>query len=246
MVCSDLKGSTLEIFLLNKACNKYLSFTRPDITFVVNQASQAMHSQTRSHLISAKRILRYLADSDWAGCPTTRRSTIGFCVLLGANLLSWSSKKQPTVSWSSTKAEYRALPSAAAEVTWLQYLLKDLQVSLFAAPTALCDNISSKYSSYNPVLHSRSKHIAIDYHFVREKVLLGDLIVQHVPMQLQLDDMFTKPLSTAKFRNAISNLRLLTLAKIEGGCKPILVSAPIRLKSSDKPTSTSVGSGSRS
>ncbi|GAA0185307.1 hypothetical protein LIER_32595 [Lithospermum erythrorhizon] len=98
----------------------------------------------------------------------------------------------PTVARSSTKAEYRAL-SSVDEITWLQMLLKDLHSSLSHAPVALCNNISTTYLAYNHVLHSRSKYIAIDYHFVREKVLLGDLKVQHVPTQLQLADIFTKP-----------------------------------------------------
>ncbi|GAA0152903.1 transmembrane signal receptor [Lithospermum erythrorhizon] len=130
---------------------QYISFTRPDITYAVNQASQAMHCPSVAHMTAATRILRYLAgsislglqlsacsqlsltaysDSDWAGCPTTRKSTSRFCVFLGPNLVSWSLKKQPTVARSSTEAEYRALASTVAEVTWLQYLLRDLRVHL--------------------------------------------------------------------------------------------------------------------
>ncbi|GAA0173002.1 hypothetical protein LIER_41440 [Lithospermum erythrorhizon] len=139
---------------------QYLAFTSPDITYVVNQASQTMHNPSTSDKIAAKRILRYLAGT----------ITYGYCVLLGDNIISWSLKKQPTVSRSSTEAEYLA---------------------------------------YNPVLHSRSKDIALDYHFVREKVSLGDLIVKHVPTQLQLADAFTKPLSTAKFLVAFSNFCLI-------------------------------------
>ena len=139
-------------------------------------------------------------------------------MFLGANLISWSSKKQPTVARSSTEVEYRALASTAAEITWLQYLLKDLRIPLLATPAILCDNISATYLAHNPVLHSRSKHIAIDYHFVREKVLLGDLSVAHVPTAHQLADVFTKPLSHVKFAPAISSLSLLLPAKTEGGC----------------------------
>ncbi|GAA0183186.1 transmembrane signal receptor [Lithospermum erythrorhizon] len=208
---------------------QYLSFTRPDITYAMNQASQYMYHPTSIHLSAVKRILGYLSgsitqsisitvassfsiiaysDSDWVGCPQTRRSISGYCVLFSGNLVSWSSNKQPTVARSSTEAEYRALTSVAAEITWLQMLLKDIYISLSAALVALCNNISATYLAYNPILHSRSKHIAIDYHFVREKVLLGDLTVQHVPTQLQLVDIFTKDLSSSKFKAVVSNLCL--------------------------------------
>ncbi|GAA0148630.1 hypothetical protein LIER_08019 [Lithospermum erythrorhizon] len=91
-------------------------------------------------------------------------------------------------------------------------LLKDLDINLSSALIALCHNISATYLAYNPVLHSRSKHIAIDYHFVREKVLLGDLVVKNVPTQFQLADMFTKALSSSKFLVAVSNLCLMRVA----------------------------------
>ncbi|GAA0170500.1 hypothetical protein LIER_40972 [Lithospermum erythrorhizon] len=98
------------------------------------------------------------------------------------------------------------LHMTVGEVTWLQFLLKDLQVAVPEVPVALCDNISTTYLAYNRVFHSRSKHITLDYHFVREKVTLGDLIVKHLPTTHQLVDGFTKPLSTAKFLAAIDNL----------------------------------------
>ncbi|GAA0154729.1 hypothetical protein LIER_37950 [Lithospermum erythrorhizon] len=158
-----------------------------------------MHNPSEADMTAAKRILRYLAGT----------STLGFCVILGDNIVSWSSKKQPTISRSSTEVEYRALATVAAEVTWLQFLLKDLQVTLSEVPLALCDNISTTYLAYNLVLHSRSKHIALDYHFVREKVTLGDLIFKHIPTHLQLADAFTKPLSTVKFLASVSNLSLV-------------------------------------
>ncbi|GAA0148446.1 transmembrane signal receptor [Lithospermum erythrorhizon] len=157
-----------------------------------------MHTPTAAHMIAAKHILRYLAgsptsglhlfgyssptitaysDSDWAGCPTTRRSTTRFCVFLASSFISWSSKKQPTVARSSSEAEYRALASTAAEVTGFQYLLRFLRIHLATTPVALCVNISETYLAHNPVLHSRTKHIAIDYYFMREKVVNGDLVV---------------------------------------------------------------------
>ncbi|GAA0178572.1 transmembrane signal receptor [Lithospermum erythrorhizon] len=220
---------------------QYLSITRPDITYVINVASQHMQCPTANDFSALKRILRCLvatpnhgihirpcsrlqlsifSNSDCSGCPLTRRSTSGFCSFLGSNLISWSSKKQPTVARSSIEAEYRSIATAAAEVTWLQFLLRDLQVQLPAALIAYCDNTSATYLAYNHVMHSRSKHIAIDYHFVREKVALGDLTVLHVLTHKQLADVFTKPLSTSKFHFAISNLFLSIPTQLEGGCKP--------------------------
>ncbi|GAA0184229.1 transmembrane signal receptor [Lithospermum erythrorhizon] len=140
----------------------------------------------------------------------------GYCLFLGPNLVSWSSKKQPTVARSSSEAEYRALASAAAEITWMQHLLKDLHISLYAAAQAFCDNIAATYLAQNPVLHSRTKHICIDYHFVREKVALGDLTVSHVHTHLQPADVLPKPLPSPKFHSAINNLCLSNAAQIEG------------------------------
>ncbi|KAL9308946.1 putative FBD domain-containing protein [Arabidopsis thaliana] len=126
---------------------QYLTITRPDIQYAVNFICQRMHLPTVSDFGLLKRILRYIkgtlgmglpikrnselvvsgySDSDWAGCKSTRRSTTGFCILLGSNLISWSAKRQPTVSNSSTEAEYRALTYAAREITWISLLLRDL------------------------------------------------------------------------------------------------------------------------
>ncbi|GAA0145966.1 transmembrane signal receptor [Lithospermum erythrorhizon] len=143
---------------------QYLFFTRPDITFAVNLASQFMHQPKEVHLQGVKRILRYLlgtitlglmlhkvssflltvySDFDWAGCHSTRRSTTGFCIYLGSNIISWTSKKQQTVATSSTEAEYRALASATAETTWVQQLFGELRIPLPTAPVAYCDNCTS-------------------------------------------------------------------------------------------------------
>jgi histone deacetylase 1/2 len=128
---------------------QYATLTRPDISFAVNKVSQFMHNPTSTHWGAVKRILRYLrgtlhhglnlssdspldihayCDADWAGCPDDRRSTTGFCIFLANNLVSWSAKKQPTVSRSSTEAEYRSLALTCAELLWLQYLLAELHV----------------------------------------------------------------------------------------------------------------------
>ncbi|CAN6572721.1 unnamed protein product [Malus baccata var. baccata] len=222
---------------------QYVTFTRPDIAFSVNQCCQFMHSPMTSHVVAVKRILRYLSgtldyglhfkpgqlhlqaysDADWAGDPNDRRSTSGHIVYLGSSPISWASKKQHTVSRSSTEAEYRALAIAAAELAWIRQLLCDLHVSVFTAPVIYCDNISAIALSSNPVFHSRVKHIEIDYHFVRERVIRGDLNVCHVSSKEQVADILTKGLAAPLFQSHCSNLMLSSIKhEIAGGCKDVI------------------------
>lgn len=206
---------------------QYLTFTRPDISYAVQQVCLFMHEPRDPHYAFLKRILRYLqgtlnygirivksnshsliaySDADWGGCPDSRRSTSGYCVFLGDNLISWSSKRQPTVSRSSAEAEYRGVANAVAEATWLRNLLLELNIPLRQASVVYCDNVSAVYLSDNPVQHQRTKHIEIDLHFVREKVKVGHIRVLHVPSSLQYADIFTKGLSRQLFQSFRSSL----------------------------------------
>jgi hypothetical protein len=200
-----------------------------------------MHAPRDVHLTMLKRILRYVkgtpslgvqlrtittptltvySDADWAGCPDTRRSTSGFCVFLGSSLISWSSKRQTTVSRSSAEAEYRAIANAVSESSWLRQLLGELRCPVNIATIAFCDNISSVYMSRNPVHHRRTKHIELDIHFVREKVAIGELRVTHVPSARQLADVFTKGLPSALFFDFRHSLSVTNGdVKTEGGCQ---------------------------
>ncbi|GAA0181208.1 hypothetical protein LIER_42274 [Lithospermum erythrorhizon] len=114
-----------------------------------------------------------------AGCPSTHRLTRGYCLFLGSNMVSWSSKKQPTVS----RSKYRATTHAVAELQWLRSVLFELDVPVLAPPVVLCDNISTTYMAANPVKHARIKHIEIDIHFVHEFVAKGSLKVSYIPTE---------------------------------------------------------------
>ncbi|GJX08881.1 ribonuclease H-like domain-containing protein [Tanacetum coccineum] len=181
---------------------QYLTFTRPDISYVVMQICLYMHDPRDPHFTALKRILRYVRGTidyglqlhvsstsqltaytyaDWVGCPVTRRSTSGYCVFLGDNLLSWSAKWQVTLSRSSAEAEYRGIANVVAETAWIQNLLLELHTPLSTATLVYCDNVSDVYLSTNPVQHQRTKHIEIDIHFVQEYVASGQVRVLHVP-----------------------------------------------------------------
>lgn len=144
------------------------------------------------------------SDADWAGCPNTRILTSGFCIFLGDALVSWSSKRQPTVLRSSAEAEYRPMPPLNASG------FVNFSVSCSAAstrpPSPTADNVSVVYMSMNPVHHKRTKHIELDIHFVRERVQLGELCVLHVPTGEQYANIMTKGLPTVTFETFRSSL----------------------------------------
>jgi len=162
-----------------------------------------MGKPTEQHWMEVKRILRYLrgslnfglnmqpnfsvshysihayCDADWASDPDDRRSSSSAAIFIGPNLVSWWSKKQSVVARSSTKAEYRSLALATAEVSWIQSLLVELKVP-HAPPVIFCDNLSTASLAHNPVSHSRTQHIELDLFFVQEKVIGKHLQVVHV------------------------------------------------------------------
>ncbi|CAN6714288.1 unnamed protein product [Malus baccata var. baccata] len=212
---------------------QYLTFTRPDIAHVVNVVCH-MTQPSDLHMHLVKRILRYLkgtihyglqytkspdflisaySDSDWAADINTRRSITSYVVYIGANPISWQSKRQSTVSRSSTEAEYKALAHCAADVFWIRSLLKDLRQFLPVPPHLHCDNLSTLALCSNPVFHSKIKHLDTYYHFVRERVQKGDITVQYIPTDEQVADVFTKGLHSPIFSKHCHNLNLGALAQ---------------------------------
>ncbi|XP_066380791.1 secreted RxLR effector protein 161-like [Miscanthus floridulus] len=208
---------------------QYLTLTRPDIAFAVNKVCQFLHKPTTIHWKAVKRILRYIrftvelglriirsssslvsgfSDADWAGCVDDRRSTGGFAIFLGGNLVSWSARKQATVSRSSTEAEYKAMANATAKIIWIQSLLRELGIKSSPAAVLWCDNLGATYLSANPVFHARTKHIEIDYHFVRERVAQKQLQIRLIGTGDQIADGLTKPLNSCKLEELKYNLNL--------------------------------------
>ncbi|GJY44180.1 ribonuclease H-like domain-containing protein [Tanacetum coccineum] len=206
---------------------QYLTFTRPDLSYAVQHICLYMHDPREPHFAALKRILRYVrgtvdfglklyvsattslvgyTDADWAGCPSTRRSTSGYCVFLGDNILSWSAKRQHTISRSSAEAEYQGVANVVAETAWIRNLLRELHSPLSTATLVYCDNVSAVYMSANLVQHQGMKHIEIDIHFVRDMVTAGHVCVLHVPSHFHYADIFTKGLLTALFKDFCSSL----------------------------------------
>nr|GFA39850.1 ribonuclease H-like domain-containing protein [Tanacetum cinerariifolium] len=158
-----------------------------------------LYASSRSSLVA-------YSDADWAGCPATRRSTFGYCVFLGNNLLSLSSKRQPTLSRSSAEAEYQSITNAVVETACLRNLLRELHIPLLTATLMYCDNVSAVYLSANPVQHQRTKHIEIDIHFVHDMVSVGQVRVLHVPSRYEYANIFTKGLPSALFEEFRTSL----------------------------------------
>jgi len=132
------------------------------------------------------------SDADWVGCPDTLRFTTDYLIFLGPNLVSWCFKKQSTISRSSVKVEYRSLAVATVELAWIVQLLRDLCLQLSSPLKILYNNKTNIFMAANPVTRPRSKHIAIDYHFVHDLIANSSLKVAFVPSHLQLADSFTK------------------------------------------------------
>jgi hypothetical protein len=197
----------------------YLIASRPNIAFNVGVCARFQANPKESHLIAVKRIIRYVndtlfygiwysretnlvvarySDADWAGNAEDRKSTSGGCFYVGNNLIAWMSKKQAYISLSTTKAEYIAAVSCCTQLLWMKMLLGDYG---FSQDTMIinCDNTSAINISKNPVHHSRTKHINIRHHFLRDFVESEVVSLSFIPTENQLEDILTKPLDGSRF-----------------------------------------------
>ncbi|GJU94985.1 retrovirus-related pol polyprotein from transposon TNT 1-94 [Tanacetum coccineum] len=197
----------------------YLTATRTDIQFFTVLYARYQSNPKESHLTAMKRILRCLkgtlilglyypkcsgfdlkgySDLDYDGCNMDRKSTSGSCQILGGKLVCWSAKKQQSVAMSSAEAEYVAAAGCCASILWIKSQLSDYDIHYKMVPI-FCDNTSAIAISNNLVLHSRTKHIDIRYHFIRDHILKGDIKLHFIPTEYQLADIFTKPLDEPTF-----------------------------------------------
>ena len=194
--------------------------TRPDISFAVNTLSQYLDAPRTTHLIAVRCIFHYLlgtkhlklvlggkshnivgfSDADWAS-HLHRHSISGFAFFVGQGVVSWSAKKQPIITLSSTESEYVALTHASKDIIWLHKLLKELSfLHPLSLPTALhCDNQGAIELSKDSKFHARTKHIDVHFHFVRQTVAQGHVTIKYCPTEDMVADIFTKSLARIKF-----------------------------------------------
>jgi hypothetical protein len=203
-VCQFMHAPTDNHWSTVKRILRYLKGTISHGLLIQQNSSQVLHAYADSTFNN----LSAFSDADWAGDPDDRRSTGGYAIYLGSNLVSWATRKQKTVSRSSTESEYKALVDAITELTWLQTLLGELHVPVRSTPTLWCDNLGAAYLSANPVFHARTKHIEVDFHLVRERMARGQLAVDFITTDDQIADIFTKPLPTQRFLALRSKLRV--------------------------------------
>jgi hypothetical protein len=207
----------------------YLCASRLDIMLSICLCARYQSDPRECHLVAVKRILRYLvatpcfgiwypkgstfdligySDSDYAVCKVDRKSTSVTCQFLGRSLVSWSSKKQTSVALSTAEVEYVAVGKCCTQLLWMRQTLQDFGYNLSKVPL-LCDNESAIRMADNPVEHSRTKHIDIRHHFLRDHQQKGDIEVYHINTENQLADIFTKPLDEKRFCRLRSELNVL-------------------------------------
>lgn len=216
-LCKDHDGSKIDSTLYKQIVGSllYLTATRPDMMFVVSLLSRYMECPIELHLQAAKRVFRYLkgtinfgvlykkggveglkaySDSDYASDVEDRKSTSGYVFILSSGAVSWSSKKQPIVTLSTTEAEFIAAALCACQAVWIRRILQELEHNQDGSTTIHCDSSSAIKLCKNPVLHGRCKHIDVRFHFIRELTSKGVVEVTHCQTQNQVADIMTKPL----------------------------------------------------
>ncbi|KAI3718160.1 hypothetical protein L6452_19014 [Arctium lappa] len=225
---SDLSGKSVDVKTYRGMIGSllYLTASRPNIMFATCLCARYQANLKESHLSVVKRIFRYLrgspslglwypklssfdlttyTDAYHAGHKLDRKSTSGCCQLLGNKLVSWTSKKQNCVSTSTTEVEYVVAASCCSQVIWMQTQLRDYGLQYDRIPI-LCDSKSAIAISANPVQHSKTKHIDVRYHFLKDHVEKGKIEMYFVPTELQLADIFTKALDELRASDLVSDI----------------------------------------
>ena len=232
----DEKGISVDQSLYRSMIGSllYLTASRPDITYAVGVCARYQADPKVSHLTQVKRILKYVngtsdygimyshcenstlygyCDADWAGSADDRKSTSGGCFFLGTNLISWFSKKQNCVALSTAEAEYVAAGSSCSQLVWMKQMLKEYDVEQDAL-TLYCDNMSAINISKNPVQHSKTKHIDIRHHYIRDLVENKIVILEHVGAKELIANIFTKALDAVLFEKLRGMLGICLLEEL--------------------------------
>jgi hypothetical protein len=233
---SDASGNMVDQMMYRSKIGSllYMTASRLDVMFSVCMCARFQASPTESHLKATKRILRYLkhtqniglcypkganfeligySNSDYAGCKVETKNTSGTCQLLGRSFVSWSSKKQNSVTLSTVEAEYISVGSCCAQLLWIKATLNDFGIKFKQVPL-LCDNESAVKLTNNPVQHSRTKHIDVHHHFIRDHQQKGDISIESVGTNDQLADIFTKSLDEKRFYKLKNELNILDFSSM--------------------------------
>eukprot|EP00253_Pinus_taeda_P024914 PITA_24914 len=205
----------------------YLTGTRPDIMHAIGIVGRLQANPKATHLQVVKRIFKYLqgtqnyglwyprdtnltlhayTDANWAGSVDDRKRTSGGAFFMGPRLVSWFSKKQSSIALSTSEAEYVAVAYCFTQLLWMMQTLQDIQVTCTSPISIFCDNTSAISISKNPIMHSKTKHIPIKYHFLREQVLEQKVKLEYVASKEQVVDILTKPLPRETFEYLRQNL----------------------------------------
>ena len=209
----------------------YLNASKPNVAFSVGVCARYQACPKESHLIALKRIIRYIlgtlklglwypfdthsnvacyTDANWAGNVDDRKNTLGCCFYIGNCLVSWMSKKQNSILRSTTEAKYIVIGSCCSQLLWIKKIFKDYGIDQ-ETMVVFCDNTSTIKISKNPILHSRTKHIDIKHHFIRDLVEDKVVSLEYVPTKGQIADILTKPLDVSRLESLRRSIGLSTL-----------------------------------
>ncbi|GKD01236.1 retrovirus-related pol polyprotein from transposon RE1 [Tanacetum coccineum] len=236
VICHSQRKYYLD--LLDDACQ--IEAKPCDEPMIPNVISQFLTAPRTSHLDVVTQIFGYLKgtsrldilyvnhghhiaegfiDADYTGCPNTSRSTTGYCVFVGGNLVCWKSKKQNVVSRSSSDVEYRAMAQTTRELVWLRNLLGEIGFTQSKPMKMWCDNQATIYIATNPIFHEKTKHIEVDCHFTREKLEDWTITTLHIRTERQLADVLTKALPETHINSICNKLDMISIyAQLEGEC----------------------------